>query len=555
MPRPRADLVVVNADVITVDPEHPAAGALAVSDGRFLAVGASAEMLDLAGPGTEVVDAHGKTVIPGLIDAHAHLELMAYSWDISVDCRSPRVRSIGDIVAQLREKAATTQPGQWIFGQGNHFQDAMLEEDRYPDRHDLDLVSTSHPVVFRSSYHFNVFNSTALGMLHVTSATPDAPGGRIERDPSTGEPTGRTFDMYDALGAPEAPFEDLVVGVARAQARYLAVGVTAVGDIPLLPGGLRALLELGRRQQLVLRVTAYPKLPTVASLAQATDGELAAEFAELDPAWLKLGGIKLFLDGGLTSSAAALYEPYEDLPGYRGELAFSQDELDALVTAISAAGHQVAIHAIGDRALDSAITALADLPADQRDPRRPHRIEHGGNLFMTPERIARLRESSILPVPQPSFIHTTAPGYRRQLGPERSRKMMPFRTLLDAGLRLPGNSDAIGMTARQHDPWFGIWAAVCRVAVDNELVDPDEAITTAEALRMYTRDAAYSLGSEADIGSIETGKRADFVVLGANPLTARPEHLCEVGVEQTWVGGKPAFTREHATTHAERKVG
>ena len=226
--------------------------------------------------------------------------------------------------------------------------------------------------------------------------------------------------------------------MVRTQQRYLQVGITAVGDIPLLPQGLAALLELERSSELLLRVTAYPKLPSVVSVEEIVDGSLRRPFDGIDEQRLKLGGIKLFLDGGLTASAAALYEPYEGSDDYRGELGFTATELAELCRAIAEAGHQVAIHAIGDLALDMALDALAALPPGEETAGAPHRIEHAGNLFMTAERIARFRDSRILPVPQPVFIYTTAPGYKRLLGPERSRNLMPFRTLLEAGLRLPG---------------------------------------------------------------------------------------------------------------------
>lgn len=536
-------VVVVNANVITMADGSASAEAFAVSGDRFIAIGSNAEVSDTAGEDATIIDLSGKTVIPGLIDSHAHLELMAYSWEIAVDCRSPGVRSIEDIVTRLRAKAASTSPGEWILGQGNHFQDAFLDERRYPDKHDLDRVSQDHPVIFRSSYHFNVFNTKALEMLNVTKDTPNAPGGRIEHDPETGELTGRTFDMYDALGAPQAPHEELVRGLDRSQARYLEVGVTAIGDIPLLSGGLAALIELEHRGQLQLRVTAYPKLPTVVSLDQVSNGDLSARLRHVDPRWLKLGGIKLFLDGGMTSSAAALHEPYENQGDYRGELAFSLEELTRLVARISEAGYQVAIHAIGDRALDEALDALTTLAVRDTNIVPPHRIEHAGNLFMTPERIRRFLDHAILPVPQPSFIYTTAPGYRRQLGPVRSKGLMPFRTMLDAGLRLPGNSDALGLTPKQHNPFLGIWASVAREAINGELIDPDEAISVREALWMYTRDAAYAIGMEDELGSIEVGKLADFTVLAADPLTTSIDDLASLAVEETWVGGTRQYTR------------
>jgi len=531
-----------NAKVLTMDEQHPNAEAFVTRDGRFAAVGEFDEVRR-AFPGAEEVDLGGRVILPGLIDAHAHLEMLTYSLEIAADCRSPRMSSIEDIIETLREAAESTAPGEWILGQGNHFQDAMLEEKRYPDRHDLDRVSDSHPVVYRASYHLNVFNSYAIRLLNITAETPDAPGGRIERDPETGETTGRTFDMYVDLGGPEWPVDVLRDGMSRVTQRYAAYGVTTVGDIPLHTNGLLSLLEAGRDGLLAVRVVAYPKHPSVADLEAATGDRLARMFDGLDPDVLQLGGIKLFLDGGLTSKAGALYDAYADDPENFGELSLTAAELNEIVKELSAAGHQVLIHATGDRALDMSLDALAGAEKDRGDG-RPHRVEHAGNAFMTPERMARFLELDVLPVPQPSFILTTVEGYHRVLGPERTTELMPFRKMLDAGLRIPGNSDAIGIRMDQFSPFLGLYAAVTRRSSSGKLINEDQAVTVGEALRMYTRDAAYSIGRESDLGSIEAGKLADFIVLEDDPTEIAPEELLNVRVEETWLGGEVVWRAE-----------
>ncbi len=533
-------VLVVDAAVLTMDEARPRAEAFLVTDGVVSAVGTSAELRTLA-PTTPVLDAGGRTVLPGLTDAHAHLELLAYAWHIAVDCRSPRVRSIEDIVALLRERADRCAPGEWILGHGGHFQDATLAERRYPDRRDLDRVSLEHPVVFRSSYHSNVFNSKALELLGVDRDTPDAPGGRIEHD-EHGEPTGRTYDMYGELGVPEAPLDELARAITAIEDSYLAYGVTAFGDIPLHPNGLAALAALAADGLLRTRVVAYPKHPNVVAPADLRSGALVAALPP-DDGRLRLGGVKVFLDGGLTSSAAALHEPYEGQGTYAGELAFSPEELRELAEQVDAAGLQLSLHAIGDRALDIAIDAIASLPRD-RVRTAGHRIEHAGNLFMTPERIARILDAEIVAVPQPAFLLTTAAGYRRLLGPERSADLMPFRRLLDAGLVLPGNSDAIGITSGQHNPFPGMRAAVDRRTAEGDLIDPEQAITPEEALAMYTTGAAAAIGEAAQRGSISVGKAGDFIVLDRDPLADDGAQLAAVRVDETWIGGRRVFRRD-----------
>ncbi|MEU9889966.1 amidohydrolase [Sphaerisporangium sp. NPDC051011] len=531
------DICVVNARVITMDGDSTVAGAFAFSGGRIIAVGTDQEVLATAGERTRVIDVGGAAVVPGLIDAHSHLEMLAYAWEVAVDVRSTRVGSVREIVAVLAEAARDVPEGEWILGQGEHYQHLKLAEGVYPDRHDLDRVSTRHPVIYRASYHINVFNSLALDMLGVDDDTPDAPGGRIERDPETGVATGRTYDMFAPLNGPQAPVGVLAAAMRKTEERYSAVGVTAVGDIQLHTHALDALIENAESTELRLRAVAYPKLPTVLSDADVRSGTLKERFSGIDRERLSLGGIKIFLDGGLTAGAAALHEDYPERPGYRGELAYTDEEVCRLVALADENGLQIAMHAIGDRALDQAIAAVEALPAHRRGVIR-HRIEHAGNMFMTAERIKRMAEAAIVPVPQPAFLLTTATGYLAHLGAERIGTVMPFRTLIDSSLPVPGNSDAIGITADQHNPFPAMQAAVERRASGGELLDEREAVTAHEALRMYTTWAAHSIGLDDIIGSLEVGKAADFVVLSDDPTAVAVEDIGRIHVTATWVDGK-----------------
>ncbi|OJX65901.1 MAG: hypothetical protein BGO95_05670 [Micrococcales bacterium 73-13] len=535
-----SELCIVDARILTMNSADEVAEAMRVVDGGIVQVGTTAEVLAAKGAGAEVVELAGATVIPGLIDAHSHIEMLAYAWEIAVDVRSPGIASIEQLVSVMAQAAQDVPAGRWIMGHGQHFQDVMLAEGRYPDRHDLDRVSAEHPVFYRSSYHLNVFNSRALEVLGVDRDTPDARGGRIERD-EQGEPTGRTYDMFDPLGGPQAPVPELADAIARVQQRYLAVGVTALGEISLRSHGFEAMLALAARDDFRLRATLYATSPSVVDAEAVRSGGLRARFAGLDESRLRLGGVKLFLDGGLTSNAAALSFDYPSLPGYRGELAYTDEEIAELVRLVDEADLQLSAHAIGDRALDQVLAALDRLPAESR--RRRHRIEHAGNIWMTPERIAKLVELGAVPVPQPAFILTTALGYRRNLG-EVVGTLMPFRTLLDAGLSLPGNSDAIGITADQHDPFPAIQASVTRMTHAGEPVDPAEAITVVESLGMYTRDAAFAIGRETEIGSLEPGKRADFAVLDEDLLAIDPAAIGAVRPRSTWIDGTRVFSRD-----------
>lgn len=534
------ELCVVGGRVLTMDVEDSVASAFRAVDGVITHVGTDTDVLAAASEGAEVIDLRGATVIPGLIDAHSHIEMLAYAWQLSADVRASAVSSIEELVAVMAMRAQHKPEGEWVMGHGQHFQDALFAEGRFPDRYDLDRVSTRHPVLYRSSFHTNVFNSRGLEVLGLTADTPDAPGGRIEHD-ENGELTGRTFDMYAAIGGPQADVPALADAIAKTQDMYVAVGVTGLGEISLLSNGFGAMLELARRGQLLLRTTSYVTFPNVVDRTTVESGDLAAQFDGLDPARIKLGGVKLFLDGGLTSLAAALHDDYPEKPGYRGELAYDADRLREWVELVGDHKMQIAIHAIGDRALDLALDAI-EASGDAAVERR-HRIEHAGNLWMTPERIQRLVELGAVPVPQPAFILTTALGYRHHLG-DRTGDLMPFRSLLDAGLALVGNSDAIGITADQHDPFPAIQAAVTRHTHKGEPVDPHQAVTLMESLAMYTRDAAYAVGREGEIGSLEPGKLADFVVLDEDLLAIDPAEIGAIRPRETWIDGERVFARD-----------
>ncbi|WDZ83860.1 amidohydrolase [Micromonospora cathayae] len=538
---PTETVCFVGGRIRTMDGAGTVAEAFRAEDGRITAIGTTGEILAAAGD-ARVVDLAGAVVLPGLVDCHSHLELLAYSWELAADCRSSRVSSVEGIVAVLADRAAATPAGEWVLGQGEHYQNLKLAEGRYPDRHDLDRVSTVHPVMYRASYHINVFNSLGLDLLGVDDDTPDAPGGRIERDPDTGVATGRTYDMFEPLGGPQPSVGDLAAAIRRVQDRYLAVGVTTVGDIPLHRAGLEAIAALAADGGLVLRAAVYPKLEAVVSAEDVRTGRTRQHIDALDPDHLRMAGFKVFLDGGLTAGAAALHADYPGQPGYRGELAFTDREVADLIATADDAGLQIAMHAIGDRALDQALDGALALPTGRHGVAR-HRIEHAGNMFMTDERIKRLAASGVVPVPQPAFIMTTAAGYVAHLGTDRIGTVMPFRTLIDHGLPIPGNSDAIGITEDQHDPFPAMRAAVTRRTNDGDVLAAGEAVSVEEALRMYTEWAAFSIGWEDRLGSLEVGKFADFVVLSADPLETGPEGLAALTVGQTWIGATLVYER------------
>ncbi|MER8843683.1 amidohydrolase [Mesorhizobium australicum] len=531
--------LVTNALILTMSDDRPTATSMLVKDGRIAALDPRP---DEAGS-TTIVDMEGRTLVPGLIDGHTHMEMIAYAWNIAIDIKPPAVKSIDDLVSLIAAKAAKMPNGEWILAQGMHYQEQHMAEGRLPDRYDLDRASLDHPIVARFSFHINVFNSKALEILGVDKSTPDLEGGYLERD-ANGVPNGRTNDMWHALNAPDWPYEAVGPALANAQASFLANGVTAITEFTLFRGGVDAFIEMERRNDLKVRVALYPKVPHVCSVEDALSGKIRERFVDADPKRLMLGGMKMFIDGGLTSRAAAMHVPYwgTDL---RGDLSFEPEKFKQIVSELHGAGYQIAVHAIGDLAQDVVLDAYEALPERRGKNGAKHRIEHAGNCLWTDERAARFIELDVLPVPQPPFIHTTAAGYRKSLGPARGEGLFPMRKMLEEqGIAVPGNSDAIGIHPKQHVPMFGIWAMVTREMNNGERLDDGEQIDAATALRMYTRYAARSIGREHELGSLEPGKLADFVVFDHSPLSVDAESLRDLKPAETWINGELVFSRD-----------
>lgn len=537
-------LIVRNARVITMDPSNPSGEAFACVDGRVVAVGDTSSVAKLAGPNTRVLDAEGAVVLPGFIDVHSHFELMAQATELSVDYRSPGVSNIGQIIDRLRARAQETPAGEWIVGQGTHFQDTLLDEKRYPDRHDLDKASTIHPILARFSGHTQIFNTVGLQRLGLTRDTPDPHGGRIERD-EHGEPTGRTYDIgattNSAQELPSWPLSVMRDAIRQVALKYYAArGITSVGDIQLLPQGLPALVSLYEERQLPCRVANYMTYPTVISLEDAIEKRLPELPSTVDPAWIRWAGIKLFADGGITAANAAMHEPYTHEPHNSGLLLYTEESLAQTIEDLAEAGHQVIIHAIGDRSVDTSLDAFARLKKRRSPELGPHRIEHGGILYMTPERVARFISAGVLPVPQPAFIWG-ANRYGKYIGPERAFNPFPYRTLLNAGLLTPGNSDAGGAAPDVSNPFFAFWCLVTRQTAEGNVLDMREALTVEEGLQMYTVWSAAAQGESKDKGSLEVGKLADFILLDDDPREVSIEQVKLMEPRSTWVNGELVY--------------
>ncbi|HXE58671.1 MAG TPA: amidohydrolase [Gemmatimonadales bacterium] len=528
---PAADLVVFGR-VWTGDTARPWAEGVAVSGDSILAVGDSAEIARHVGEATRVLGNGAALVTPGFSDAHVHFVDGGFQL-ASVDLRD--ADTPGEFIARLKAFAAERQPGEWIVG-------GDWDHERWPGtplprREWIDSVTPNNPVfVERLDGHMALANSLALKHAGITRATPDIPGGTIVRDPKTGEPTGILKDaaqdpVYAAMPAPSPAQRD--AALARAMAFAASKGVTAVHDVSVPRDDLGAYLRAKAAGRLTVRATLFFPLgdwqwvaDTVAGLGRGDD-------------WLRIGGVKGYVDGSLGSTTALFYTAYNDDPSTTGLLVTPEDSLRAWIGGADSAGLQVVVHAIGERA-NGLLLDIFDSVAQAHGARdRRFRIEHAQHLRREDiERIARL---GVIASMQPYHAIDDGRWAEKRIGPDRIRTTYAFRSLLDRGAHLAFGSD---WTVAPIDPILGIYAAVTRRTLDGKHPRgwvPEEKITVEEALRAYTYENAYATFAERRRGLLKPGYLADLVLLDRDLFTIPPETIDQAQVRTTVVGGKVVY--------------
>lgn len=526
-----ADLVVVNAVVHTMDPARPAAQALAVAGGRIVAVGDEAAVRALVGPGTEVLDADGAAVVPGLIDAHGHVMGLGRALRI-LDLAG--TESAGQIAEMVREAAADRAPGEWILGRGWDQND--WAEKAFPDHALLDAAAPDHPVwLGRIDGHAGWANTRAMEAAGVTAATPDPDGGRIERDPR-GAPTGVFIDnaeilIDDAIDEPGA--EELDERLAAARDHLLAVGLTGVHDMGIDPTTVRRYREWDAAGRLGPRIAGYLSGARTMSWWEQ-EGRVGAGPGDR----FRVVGVKFYADGALGSRGAALLEPYADDPDNRGLFVTRPGSLAAGVARAVELGLQPAIHAIGDAGNRSALDAIERAIAAAPGGPAP-RIEHAQVVALAD--IPRFAALGVIASVQPT--HATSDMYwaEDRVGPDRIRGAYAWRRLRDGGAAMTCGSD---FPVERVNPFHGLHAAVTRTDAEGWPDGgwrPEERLTREEALACFTRDAATAAGMDGEVGSLEVGKRADFLILDADPMTVPEPAIRDIGVVRTVIDGETVW--------------
>jgi len=537
MPQLVADLIVRNAVVRTLDSSGSIHEAVAIHNGRVLAIGTSESLDDLHGPSTRVIDAGGRTVLPAFTDSHTHFKRSTVVRAFLIDFSEIRPTSIAEVLEAVRIKAASLPEGAWVQGDG--LNDLALAERRFPVRHELDAVSGGRPVVLRSiGRHVACANTRALELAGITRDSVAPPGGRIDVD-ADGEPTGvlheqgkLRLDMTrgDTV-IPRYSDRERVDALAAGMHYLHERGVATIHEMAREVDEISDYLRLREEGGLTTRVRMYirgieadTRLEHLLALGLRTG---------LGDEWFTLGGVKFSIDGTGLARNAAVYEDYPGHPGNRGLLRIDQAELDAAVAASHRAGLQVAVHAIGQRAVDMAIDSFSRIGPPEEVARMRHRIEHG-YYPPPPGQLGRMRELGLVWSTQPAEIDEIGDGWTQVFGDDRLQGVMPLRTALELGIHVQINSD---YPVTSLAPFVGIGAAVTRRTAGGLTLTAEEAIPVDAALRMMTNTPAYTAGNEKNAGSLTPGTYGDLVILSEDPYTTDPAHLREIRVLTTVVGG------------------
>ncbi|TET31748.1 MAG: amidohydrolase [Planctomycetota bacterium] len=531
-----ADTVFTNADIYTMDPERPRADALAVRDGKIIAVGGDTDILKFCGPNTGKVDLKGRVVVPGLIDSHAHLASLGSLVTGSLDLR--QTRSYDKMLEAVKEAVAKAKKGDWITG--GRWDQANWGQKKLPTHHRLSEVSPDNPVwLTRVDGHAGLANARAMELAGIDDSTPNPRGGEILRD-SKGKATGIFVDNAKSLIIRAMPYsagssvEDYVLA---AQKRCLAVGLTGVHDAGVSPAEIGLYKKLADDHKLKLRIYAM------------VDSGSAVPYFEKNKPLIGYGdnritvrAVKCMVDGAMGSRGAWLLADYSDRKGYRGLPGQQPEFILKISRAALKHGYQVCTHAIGDRGnretIDVYEKALKDNPV--KDHR--FRVEHAQMVSL--EDIPRFAELGIIPSMQQTHCTSDMRWAEDRVGPERVKGCYAWAKFLRAGCRIAGGSD---FPVESENPLLGFYAAVTRANAEGLPSGgwrPEDLMTREEALRSFTIDAAYAAFEEKIKGSLEVGKLADFVVLSKNIMTCAAAEILKTECLMTVIGGEMVYEKK-----------
>lgn len=516
---PKADVVLRNGRVFC-SLDAGVSQAVALWSGRVLATGSDLDMEPLIGPATKVVDLRGRLATPGLYEAHLHLLPLGLSM-IEVDVRPRHVQTLEGLLEKIRERAAQSKPGEWVVARG--YDQFQLDVKRHPLREELDRTAPRHPVhLVRACGHISIVNSLALRVAGIDETTPVPPGGAIEQ--RDGKLTGFLAENgREAIRAaiPQADDEGLVAAIERAGQYCRSFGITSVMDAAVGsragPREIAAYRTAQRTGRLPVR-TNQCLLGGPGGIVQRAhaDGLVTGAGDEM----LTVGPVKIFTDGSAGGKTAAMTVPYNGEEQTTGILCLDDRAMHDLVAEYHAQGYQLAVHAIGDAAIEQTLDAMESALAARPDPGRRHRIEHCG--FIRPDQIERMARLKIEPVPQPVFLYDYGDLYVSVVGEERAAASYPMRTWMNFGMKPAASSDA---PVCDVDPFPNFFTMLTRKSSKGTILGGQETLTPAEAIAAYTEFGAYVNRAEHHRGRLAPGLAADVAVFSRDLLSASPDEI------------------------------
>ncbi|MBM7599961.1 putative amidohydrolase YtcJ [Virgibacillus halotolerans] len=544
------DLLIINANVLTLNQNNQKAGSVAVSNGRIVGIWKTSEPPRDAvsvTQETEVINLKGNTLIPGFIETHNHILGYAQSRKL-IDCSSPLNQNISDIIFRIQEKVNQTPKGEWITGQG--YDDTLLTEGRHPTRDDLDFAAPEHPVIIQhTSGHLSVANSMALKIAGIKKGISDPQGGHYGRD-NSGQLNGVIYErpaMAPLMAVTPIPNEDeLIHELGEAANEYIAQGITtntdaAVGGI--LGDDLKVHLkaaEKGINPMHAQLMILHNLLREDGMFSGYTADQLDHELRERSNNRARLDSIKMFQDGSIQGLTAALRKPYFCDESKDGDLYQNQDEFNKEISDLHKRGFRVAVHGNGDRAIGSILEAYERALVETPRVDHRHRIEHVQTATL--DDLDKMKKHNIAGSFFINHVYYWGDRHKRLfLGPERAERISPLADAVDRDLLFTLHSDC---PITPISPLFLIWAAVNRITREGNILGSKQCIDVFTALKSMTIEGAKLSFDEEDSGSIEIGKRADFAVLDADPTMVDPREIKDISVCLTLIDGNVVYVKQ-----------
>lgn len=527
-------LFIHGGPIMTMDPARPRANAIGITNKRIVAVGEPDDVRAALGSRFDEIDLEGRTALPGLYDAHAHIMGVGFSAS-QIDITPDAVSSIAEIRQLVRERVNASPAGTWVLGRG--YDQAMLEENRLPTRQDLDEISPDHPVVLRRMCHHIISaNSKALALAGITRDTPDPDDGTIDRD-EHGEPTGvlresAALPIWEAQG--ESTEDEIVEALKIGGNIFRRHGITSVAEAGIArKEELRAYQRVHASGELALRTW-------LMMLIDDTLDELASLgiMTGFGDEWMRIGNAKLYADGSIGGRTARMSEPYVGEPDNLGIYMYPPEEIISRLLRAHKAGFQLGNHAIGDAAVSTLLDAYEQAQREHpiADPR--FRIEHCS--IISPAIIQRIKNVGAIPIPGTTFLYDMRPVYLQNLGEERVRYAYAMRTFADEGIVAAASTDA---PVSGVNPMVGIQMMVTRRDRLGDEIYPEERVSLDEAIRAYTWNGAYASFSEHEKASLEAGKLGDVTIMETDIESVDPLELRNVRCDMTIADGTVVYER------------